>query len=124
LGDSPMVGGAIAKNLSEKGASVTICNKETTDNVQKSAKADILVSATGVAGLVTEEYINPTQIIVDVGISVVGKTESGRDKIAGDISEEIVDRQMVSAVSPVPGGVGPMTVAALFQNLFEAYNKK
>ncbi len=76
-------------------------------------RADILVSATGVNELVTKEMVKPGVIVVDVGISKL--LRGGKYEVVGDISPGVMER--ASFLTPVPGGVGPMTVACLFENL-------
>ncbi len=113
IGRSDLVGKPVAGELRKRGAIVTVCHKGT-DNIPDIARhASVLVSAAGEAKLVTSEFTNPDQVIIDVGINSI---EGG---IVGDADfENIVDK--VKAISPVPGGVGPLTVAMLFRNLFDA----
>jgi methylenetetrahydrofolate dehydrogenase (NADP+)/methenyltetrahydrofolate cyclohydrolase len=85
-------------------------------------EADVLVVAIGQAELVGADYVKEGQVVIDVGINSVIKT-LGTRKIYGDVDFESV-KDLVSAISPVPGGVGPMTVASLFQNLMEAFEKQ
>lgn len=111
VGRSLLVGKSTALNFLNHDATVTVCHSKTKDLRDHTKKADIIVVATGQPGLLTDEMVNRGQVIVDVGISVVD------GKILGDVS---LDHD-VKAISPVPGGVGPMTVASLFQNLLKAY---
>jgi len=120
IGRSALVGAPIATLLSREGAAVIVCHKGTEDIPGKSRAADILVVAAGSPHLVTKDYVSPGQTIVDVGInSVFGEKledEIPRKKLVGDVDFEGVSG-VVGAVSPVPGGVGPMTVLSLFENL-------
>jgi methylenetetrahydrofolate dehydrogenase (NADP+)/methenyltetrahydrofolate cyclohydrolase len=113
LGRSFLVGGPIAKLMKSKGAQVTVCHSKTKNNREKSQKADILITATGKPKLVKKNWTNSSQVIVDVGIT---KTKNG---LSGDVDFEAVNKD-VKAISPVPGGVGPMTVLSLFENLVDA----
>jgi methylenetetrahydrofolate dehydrogenase (NADP+)/methenyltetrahydrofolate cyclohydrolase len=113
VGRSLLVGKSMALNFINHDATVTLCHKETKDLVKHTRDADILVVATGQKGLITSDHVNSGQIIIDVGISVVD------GQIYGDVNRE--DVKEVAGLSPVPGGVGPMTVASLFENLLEAY---
>lgn len=112
VGRGNAVGKPLALMLLERNATVTVCHTKTVDLPSICRKADIIVSACGVAGLITCEYVTERSIVVDVGLSFVnGKT-------CGDVSAEVYDK--CAAVSPVPGGVGPLTRAALFVNLLQA----
>ncbi len=110
LGKSPHVGKPIGLVLSNHGATVTICDSKT-ENLKKITKqADILVSAVGKPNLVKKDMINPNTIVVDVGTTYI----SGR--LVGDVDFKNVFK-IVSAVSPVPGGIGPLTVAKICENI-------
>ncbi len=116
VGRSQLVGKPIALSLLAMGATVTICHRGTTDLPSVTRLADILVSAVGVPGLITKEYVKEGQVIVDVGISV-----NGEGGISGDVNPNVVEAG-IQALSPVPGGVGPMTVSGLFLNLMDLYD--
>ena len=112
VGRGNAVGKPLALMLLERNATVTICHTKTVDLPSICRRADIIVSACGVAGLITNDYVTENSIVIDVGLSFVdGKT-------CGDVSKEVYEKCF--AVSPVPGGVGPITRAALFQNLLKA----
>lgn len=113
LGRSFLVGGPIAELMKSRGAKVTVCHSKTKNNKEKSQKADILISATGKPSLVKKDWTNKDQVIIDVGIT---KTKDG---LKGDVDFEAVNND-VKAITPVPGGVGPMTVLSLFENLVDA----
>ena len=117
-GMSDLVGKPVAKLLADRGAMVSSV-WEKSENWENLAKeADILVSAVGKPGLVKKEMVKEGVVVVDIGIS---KTSEG--KISGDVDFENVSL-VASAITPVPGGVGPMTVLALFENLIESAEKK
>jgi len=115
VGRSLLVGKSLFLALTNLNATVTMCHSET-QNLSKITKtADIIISAVGKPGIINDDCVNENQIIVDVGIS---RNEAG--VISGDV---ILEKVSVAALSPVPGGVGQMTVASLFQNLVESYKK-
>ncbi|MBI2096325.1 MAG: bifunctional 5,10-methylenetetrahydrofolate dehydrogenase/5,10-methenyltetrahydrofolate cyclohydrolase [Candidatus Taylorbacteria bacterium] len=124
VGRSSLVGKPTALSLLNRDATVTICHRQTPDLMKETRAADVLITAAGHAGLIGREHVREGQVVVDVGINSVsggGLAEemSGR-KIVGDVRFDEVSK-IVSAISPAPGGVGPMTVASLFENLWEAY---
>jgi len=83
---------------------------------EETRRADILITAVGCPKLITRKHVSRNQVVVDIGI-IVTKNK----KIMGDVDFERV-KNIVRAITPVPGGVGPMTVASLFQNLLKAYS--
>lgn len=112
VGRGNAVGKPLALMALQRNATVTICHTKTVDLPSICKTADVLISACGVAGLITKEYVNARTVVVDVGLSFVdGKT-------CGDVASEVYD--VVAAVSPVPGGVGPVTRATLLENLCKA----
>lgn len=113
IGRSLLVGKSTALHFLNFNATVSICHSQTKNLREYTQKADIIVTATGQLGLIKDELIKEGQVIVDVGISFVN------GKIFGDVS--LKNPEKVKALSPVPGGVGPMTVASLFENLIQAY---
>ncbi len=114
VGRSAIVGKPMALMLMARGATVTICHSRTADLAGETRRADILVAATGHPGIITGEMVKPGAAVVDVGIS---RLEGG--KLAGDVDAASVAR-IAGWLSPVPGGVGPMTVAMLISNTVEA----
>lgn len=117
VGDSDLVGKPVAELITHSGAHVTVCNAETPDVPSHTKQADILVIAVGKAGLIDNKYVSPGQTIIDIGISVIGKDETtGKSIVAGDVNFDAV-KDIVGAITPVPGGVGPVTIAALFSNV-------
>ncbi len=118
LGKSKLVGIPIAEMCMARGAIVTVCHSQTENIQEKTKDADIVIVAIGRANHIDLKYINKGQIVIDVGINRVG------DKIVGDVDFDSV-KDIVSMITPVPGGVGQMTVLSLFENLVDAcYNLK
>ncbi len=115
IGRSNLVGRPTAIEFLNRDATVTVCHSKTKNLKEKVREADIVVSAVGKPEFLNKTLFNKRQIIIGVGIS---RTKDGR--IVGDIKMSGLN---VSGVTPVPGGIGPMTVACLFKNLFEAYKK-
>jgi len=113
VGQSLIVGRPTAQMFMEKEATVTTCNKFTKDLSAHTKEADVLISSTGVAHLIKKEMVKPGSIVIDVGIT---KHEG---KIVGDVDFENV-KEVAGWITPVPGGVGPMTVACLLENVLEA----
>ena len=115
IGRSFLVGRPLALMMATKGvdATVTMAHSRTPDLVEVSRRADILVAAIGVPRMVTAEYVKPGAAVIDVGISRV------EDGLAGDVDFESV-REVAGSITPVPGGVGPMTRAMLLVNTLEA----
>lgn len=120
IGRSALVGGPVAVLLKREGADVTVCHRGTEDIPAKSRQADILVVAIGQPKFIGKDYVSSGQTVIDVGInSIAGEKleeEIPERKIVGDVDFEAV-KSVVGAISPVPGGVGPMTVLSLFENL-------
>lgn len=125
VGRSVLVGKPTALLLTAEDATVTIAHRHTIDLPKLAKENDIIISAAGKAGLIGKNCMRKGQVIIDVGTNAVAgpKTleETPKYKLVGDVDFESA-RKIVSAISPVPGGVGPMTVASLFENLLEAYN--
>lgn len=114
VGASNIVGKPMAMLLLAAGATVTLCNSKTRDLSAQTRRADILIVATGRPGIVTGDMIKPGAIVIDVGIN---RLPDG--KLVGDVDFESA-RQIAAAITPVPGGVGPMTIAMLLVNTIEA----
>lgn len=112
LGRSRLAGGPIAKELAKRGATVEVCHRETMYIKKVCKNADIIISATGNPKMIDRDFVKNGQIIIDVGINKLD------GKLVGDVYfEEVSD--LVEAITPVPGGVGPLTVACLFMNLID-----
>lgn len=114
VGRSSIVGKPMALLLIAAGATVTVCNSKTPDLARYTREADIVVAAAGRAKLVTGAMLKPGAVVVDVGIN---RLPDG--KLAGDVDFETA-REVAGWISPVPGGVGPMTVAMLMHNTVAA----
>ena len=114
IGRSNIVGKPAALLLLAKNATVTVCHSHTANLKEICANADILVAAVGRAGFVTGDMVKPGAVVIDVGINV---DENG--KLCGDVDFEKVEPH-TSAITPVPGGVGPMTIAMLMNNCVES----
>jgi methylenetetrahydrofolate dehydrogenase (NADP+)/methenyltetrahydrofolate cyclohydrolase len=117
MGRSALVGKPVAILMQNSGATVTVVHSKTVEPEKETRAADILIVAIGRPELVGADYVRDGQVVIDVGITSVINAD-GTKKVLGDIDFESV-KGLVSAISPVPGGVGPMTVASLFQNLVE-----
>jgi methylenetetrahydrofolate dehydrogenase (NADP+)/methenyltetrahydrofolate cyclohydrolase len=115
VGRSELVGKPTALTFLNRGATVTICHQSTSDIMSETKRADILVVAIGKPQFITKDFVRQGQVIIDVGISILPDK-----KVVGDVGFGEVSG-IVDFISPVPGGVGPMTVVSLFQNLLDAY---
>ena len=114
LGRSNLVGRPVAQLLLNENATVTICHSKTRNLSEFTKQADIIVVAIGRAHFLTSKDVNHAECIIDVGINRVD------GKLVGDVAyDELVDK--VDAMTPVPGGVGPMTIGMLLENTLEAY---
>ena len=114
LGRSNLNGKPMAQLLLKENCTVTIVHSKTKNLKEECQKADILVAAVGVANLVKGDWVKEGSIIIDVGINKID------DKIVGDVNfDEVKDK--VKAITPVPGGVGPMTIACLLKNTLECF---
>jgi len=118
LGRSNIVGKPVAMLLLQKDATVTICHSKTPDLAAVTREADILVAAVGRAKLVGAAMVKPGACVIDVGIN---RLPDG--KLAGDVDFEAV-KQVAGWITPVPGGVGPMTIAMLLENCIRAASGK
>ncbi len=121
VGHSVLVGKPTALAMLNLGATVTVCHSQTKNLETETRQADILIVAVGRPDLITKDFVREDQVVIDIGISVVqeGEGASAIKKIHGDVDFENV-KEIVAAITPVPGGVGPMTNISLFQNLLEA----
>ena len=115
IGQSNIVGRPMALELLAARCTVTICHSRTRDLEQKIAGADVLVAAVGIANFVKGEWIKPGALVIDVGIN---RLDDG--SLCGDVDYASASAR-ASWITPVPGGVGPMTVATLLENTFQAY---
>ena len=117
VGRSNIVGKPVASLLINKGATTTVCNSKTKDLAGILRKADIIVIAIGKAKFLTKDMVKEGAVVIDVGINRVD------GKIYGDVDYENV-KDIVSHITPVPGGVGPMTIAMLLKNTVKAFCKE
>ncbi len=117
VGAGFIVGRPLALLMLWRDATVTVCHIHTKDIRKFTRSAEVLVSATGVPGLIREDMVAEGAVVIDVGISRV------EGKIVGDVDFEGV-KHKVSAITPVPGGVGPMTVTGLLLNTLKAYRRR
>jgi methylenetetrahydrofolate dehydrogenase (NADP+)/methenyltetrahydrofolate cyclohydrolase len=118
VGASNIVGRPMALELLLMGATVTVCHRFTADLGAHVRQADILVVAAGKPGLVPGEWVKPGAVVIDVGMN---RLENGR--LVGDVQFESASER-AGWITPVPGGVGPMTVAMLMHNTFEAFQRR
>lgn len=115
VGRSYLVGKPIALLMLAQNATVTVVHSKSGDFTDLAQESDIIISATGKVGLINENHVKANQVIVDVGLTMV-EGDEGKKQAKGDVDFEKVSK-IVKAITPVPGGVGPMTVATLFENL-------
>lgn len=118
IGRSNIVGKPMALMLLEKNATVTVAHSRTKNLKELAKNADIIVSAVGKAGLVTDDMVKPGAVVIDVGMN---RNQEG--KLCGDVDIEAVAR-VAGFITPVPGGVGPMTIAMLLDNTMRAFENR
>jgi methylenetetrahydrofolate dehydrogenase (NADP+) / methenyltetrahydrofolate cyclohydrolase len=114
VGRSNLVGKPVATMLLERHATITVCHSRTRDLPAVCARADVLIAAVGVPGLIGAEHVKEGAVVIDVGIS---RTEEG---LRGDVDFEAASER-ARLITPVPGGVGPMTIAMLLRNTVSAF---
>ncbi|OGR03463.1 MAG: bifunctional 5,10-methylene-tetrahydrofolate dehydrogenase/5,10-methylene-tetrahydrofolate cyclohydrolase [Deltaproteobacteria bacterium RIFOXYD12_FULL_50_9] len=123
LGRSNIVGKPMANLMLQKrpggNATVTLCHTRTKDTVFHTKRADILIAAVGVPKMVTADMVKDGVVIIDVGVNRIGKTADGKAILAGDVDFDAV-KEKASYITPVPGGVGPMTITMLMKNTVQA----
>jgi methylenetetrahydrofolate dehydrogenase (NADP+)/methenyltetrahydrofolate cyclohydrolase len=121
LGRSNIVGLPVSMLLLGKNATITICHSRTKDLAAVTREADILIAAIGRAGFVTADMVKPGATVIDVGINRVDDPSAKRGyRLVGDVDFEAV-KGVAGALTPVPGGVGPMTIAMLMKNTATAF---
>ncbi len=114
---SNLIGKPLAALLINRDATVTVCHKRTRDLKAHTQRADVLVTATGIPGLITDAHVRSGAVVVDVGL------HRGADgKLRGDCAESVWSK--AAWVTPVPGGVGPMTIAVLLQNTVRSFKRR
>ncbi len=121
IGSSNIVGRPLARLLMLESCTVTIANRSTKDLKAECLQSDIVIAAAGVVGLVKGDMVKKDAIVIDVGINRITLTD-GKTKLVGDVDFDSV-KNVAKAVTPVPGGVGPMTIAYLLKNTVDCCNK-
>lgn len=123
IGRSNIVGKPIANLMLQKrdggNATVTLCHTRTKDMAAHCKRADIIVAAVGVPNMVTADMVKEGAAIIDVGVNRIGKAANGKAILAGDVDFDAV-KEIASCITPVPGGVGPMTITMLMKNTVQA----
>jgi len=123
VGRSNLVGKPIANILLQKkagaNATVTICHTGTRDLKAHTLKADILIVAAGQPGYITVDMVKEGAVVIDVGVNRIGKTPAGKDILVGDVDFDRI-KEKAGFITPVPGGVGPMTITMLMTNTVKA----
>ena len=124
VGRSNIVGKPIAMMLLQKqtgaNATVTVCHTGTRNLAEITRQADILIVSAGKAGTITADMVKEGVVVIDVGVNQVGETPEGKRILAGDVDFEGI-KEKARAITPVPGGVGPMTIAMLLKNTLHAF---
>ena len=120
IGRSNIVGKPMAQLLLEESCTVTIVHSKTRNIEEMTKQADIVVAAVGRPLMVKKDWVKPGAIVIDVGINRIDNPDKpGKTKLVGDVDYAEVS-EIVSAITPVPGGVGPMTIACLLKNTVDA----
>ncbi len=119
IGRSNLVGKPIAMMLLEKNATVKICHSKSPDLAKQAREADLLIVAAGRKEMIQADWIKPGAVVVDVGIHKE-ELENGQSRLCGDVNYDQA-KNVASYITPVPGGVGPMTVAMLLSNTVQSY---
>ncbi|HVN97870.1 MAG TPA: tetrahydrofolate dehydrogenase/cyclohydrolase catalytic domain-containing protein [Syntrophorhabdaceae bacterium] len=123
VGRSNLVGKPISMMLVQKAsganATVTMCHTGTRDIAAHTRRADILIVAAGRPKAITADMVKQGAVVIDVGVNRIGMTPEGKAKLCGDVDFEAV-KEKASVITPVPGGVGPMTITMLMQNTLRA----
>jgi len=119
IGRSNIVGKPMATLLLQENCTVTIAHSRTINLPTEVKRADILVAAVGIAQLVKGDWVKEGAVVIDVGMNRLPIDKDGKSKLCGDVDYDEV-KQIASAITPVPGGVGPMTIACLLKNTITA----
>jgi len=123
VGRSNIVGKPVANLMMQKreggNATVTLCHTRTRDMDFHTKRADILVVAAGVANMIKADQVKEGVVVIDVGVNRIGMSKTGKAILAGDVEFESV-KEKAAAITPVPGGVGPMTITMLMKNTVQA----
>ncbi|MFN4114111.1 MAG: bifunctional methylenetetrahydrofolate dehydrogenase/methenyltetrahydrofolate cyclohydrolase FolD [Sphingomonadaceae bacterium] len=124
IGRSNIVGKPMAQLLTDANATVTIAHSRTRDLPAVVRRADIVVAAVGRPEMITGDWIKPGACVIDVGINRISAPESGKSRLVGDVEFDSAEK-VAGSITPVPGGVGPMTIAVLLRNaLVAAYRNQ
>lgn len=119
VGRSNIVGKPVAMLLLSNNATVTVCHTGTKDLKEVTRRADILIAAIGKPKMITEDMVKDGVVVIDVGVNRIGMTPEGKAILVGDVDFDEVSKK-ASAITPVPGGVGPMTITMLMVNTVKA----
>ncbi len=123
VGRSNIVGKPIANLMIQKrqggNATVTVCHTRTKDMAYHTKRADILIVAVGRPKVITADMVKKGVVVIDVGVNRIGKTPEGKAILCGDVDFDAI-KEKASAITPVPGGVGPMTITMLMKNTVQA----
>jgi methylenetetrahydrofolate dehydrogenase (NADP+) / methenyltetrahydrofolate cyclohydrolase len=120
VGRSNLFGKPMAQLLLEANATVTLCHSRTRELAEVCARADVLIAAIGRPRLLTREFVKPGAVVIDVGMNRIAPEQAGNSSgLVGDVDFGPV-AEIASAITPVPGGVGPMTIACLLRNTLQA----
>ena len=123
IGRSNIVGKPMAQLLLEESCTVSIVHSKTKNIEEMTRQGDIVVAAVGRPLMVKKDWIKPGAVVIDVGINRIDDAETGKTKLVGDVDYDGVS-EIASAITPVPGGVGPMTIACLLKNTVDAANRQ
>ena len=123
IGRSNIVGKPMAQLLLEESCTVSIVHSKTKNIEEMTRQGDIVVAAVGRPLMVKKDWIKPGAVVIDVGINRIDDPETGKTKLVGDVDYDGV-AEVASAITPVPGGVGPMTIACLLKNTVDAANRQ
>jgi methylenetetrahydrofolate dehydrogenase (NADP+) / methenyltetrahydrofolate cyclohydrolase len=118
VGQGKLVGRPLKKMLEDSGINPAVADKRTLDLKAEALKADVVITATGVHGLIKPDMLKENAVVVDAGVA----SEGG--KTVGDVDSEVYETRDDLTITPVKGGVGPLTVCALFENVIQAANKR
>ena len=119
IGRSNIVGKPMALMLLQKNATVTVCHSATANLKAMTLQADVIVAAVGKRNVLTADMVKPGAVVIDIGMNRIPDDEAGAGKLCGDVDFDGVS-QVAGYITPVPGGVGPMTITMLLENTLEA----
>ena len=119
IGRSNIVGKPMALMLLQKNATVTVCHSATGNLKAMTLQADVIVAAVGKRNVLTADMVKPGAVVIDIGMNRIPDGETGAGKLCGDVDFDGVS-QVAGYITPVPGGVGPMTITMLLENTLEA----